>query len=149
MNCSYFCRSYVWKCQILIAIWFFSLKYVCIDNSLAISLVIVWFSQSNLQDFTFLTWLVVANLWSAKKSFVPKKKLSWDFFSVDSAWSQSENIKKLSLIKYRKYMRYLKVSMYNVFCLVGKVAFLWVKVGTKNEKKKSEWFFRKTILIIL
>jgi len=35
-------------------------------------------------------------------------------------------------------MRCLKVFMYNVFGLVGKVAYLSVKVGTKNETKKSE-----------
>ena len=40
-------------------------------------------------------------------------------------------------------MRCLKFSMYNVFCLVGKVAYLSVKVGTKNETKKSERFFLK------
>ena len=38
--------------------------------------------------------------------------------------------------------------MYNVFCLVGKVAYLSVKVGTKNETKKSERFFQ-TVTIIL
>ena len=40
-------------------------------------------------------------------------------------------------------MRCLKVSMYNVFYLVGKMAYLSVKVGTKNETKSQNGFSEK------